>query len=99
MPSCKLNVVTVVEESSTINKEAVNERISEKLVGIDYTINVIENIKVADGILDFIHANETDLLVLIRKDYGFIEGLLHTSVTKKIALHADKPMLLYKSCE
>ena len=99
MPSCKLNVVTVVEEENTVNKEAINQRISEKLVGIDYTINIVENIKVADGILDFINGNETDLLVLIRKNYGFIEGLLHTSVTKKIALYADKPMLLYKSCE
>lgn len=99
LPTCKLNVLTVVDEETTVNKEAVNDRIAEKLKGIDYTINVVENEKVSDGILDFINENDTDLLVLIRKNYGFIEGLLHASVTKKIALHTNKPMLLYKSCE
>lgn len=99
MPSCKLNVVTVVEDASTVDKNAINERIASKLEGIDYNINVVENEKVSDGILDFINTNDTDLLVLIRKNYGFIEGLLHSSVTKKLALHANKPMLLYKSCE
>jgi nucleotide-binding universal stress UspA family protein len=99
MPNCKLNILTVVEDLSTVDTDKINERISTKLEGIDYKINVVVNEKVSDGILDFINTNETDLLVLIRKNYGFIEGLIHSSVTKKIALHANKPMLLYKSCE
>jgi len=98
-PACKLNILTVVEKASDVDKSAINKRISDKLTGIDYTINVKENDSVTDGILDFINENETDLLVLIRKNYGFIEGLLHSSVTKKLALHANKPMLLYKYCE
>ena len=98
LPSCKLNVLTVVEDATTVDKDKIDERISSKLEGIDYKINVVENEKITEGILDFINTNDTDLLVLIRKDYGFIEGLLHSSVTRKLALHADKPMLLYKSC-
>lgn len=99
LPACKLNILTVVEKASGLDESGINARISEKLEGIDYTINVVENDSVTDGILNFINENDTDLLVLIRKNYGFIEGLLHSSVTKKLALHANKPMLLYKYCE
>lgn len=99
LTSCKLNILTVVEDANTIDKDKVDQRISSKLEGVNYSINVVENEKVSDGILDFINTNDTDLLVLIIKDYGFIEGLVHKSVTRKLALHCNKPMLLYKSCE
>lgn len=98
-PACKLNILTVVDDITKVDKTAIDNRIKSKLEGVDYAINVVENENVSDGILDFINENETDLLVLIRKNYGFIEGLLHSSVTKKLALHANKPMLLYKYCE
>ncbi|MGV6860924.1 MAG: universal stress protein [Putridiphycobacter sp.] len=94
----KLNVLTVVNQKDSVDIDAVEERISAKLDGINHDIYVLENDSVSDGILEFIDANETDLLVMIRKDYGFIEGLLHKSVTKQIALYANKPILLYKSC-
>ena len=73
-------------------------RIEPKLTGIDFEINVVENTNIANGILDYIENNNTDLLVLIRKNYGFIESILHSSVTKKIALYGKKPLLLYKAC-
>ena len=95
--NCKLNILTVVDEAVEVDKEKVEARIASRLQGVDYDINVVEHPSIADGILDFINENDTDLLVLIKKDYGFIEGLLHSSVTRKLALHAHKPMLLYKA--
>jgi nucleotide-binding universal stress UspA family protein len=92
-----LNILTVVDEAVEVDKEKVEARIASRLQGVDYDINVVEHPSIADGILDFINENDTDLLVLIKKDYGFIEGLLHSSVTRKLALHAHKPMLLYKA--
>jgi len=96
--ACMLNVLTVVEHENNIDKEKINERIASKLNQVNYSIHIVENESVSDGIIEFINENDTDLLVLIRKDYGFIEGLLHSSVTKKLALHAKKPMLLYSAC-
>ena len=90
-----LNILSVVEDATKLDKGKINDRISSKLTNVNYTINIIENKSVPEGILDFINANDTDLLVLIRKNYGFIEGLLHTSVTRKLALHSTKPILLY----
>lgn len=94
-----LNIITVVEDASKVDIKIIDERISQKLEHVSYKINILENKSVVDGILEFIEKTPTDLLVMIRKDYGFIEGLLHKSVTKKIALQANKPILLYKACE
>lgn len=98
LSNSSLNILSVVENSKSLDKSKIEGRISENLQGIDYAINIVENNNVSDGIIDFIHENETDLLVLVKKNYGFIEGLLHTSVTKKLALHSDKPILLYSEC-
>ncbi len=94
-----LNIITVVDDASKVDLNPIKERIAKKLQNVSYDINVIENTSVVDGILEFIDKTPTDLLVMIRKDYGFIEGLLHKSVTKKIALQANKPILLYKACK
>lgn len=93
-----LHILSVVEDSKSLNKQKIEDRIAAKLQGVDYEVNIVENKNISDGILDFIHAHETDLLVLIKKNYGFIEGLLHTSVTRQLALHSDKPILLYSEC-
>ncbi len=93
-----LNILSVVEDAKTLDKEKIEARIAAKLQGVEHNINIVENKSVSDGILDFINSNDTDLLVLIRKNYGFIEGLLHSSVTRKLALHANKPILLYSEC-
>ena len=93
-----LNILSVVEDAKTLEKQKIEARIAAKLQGVEHKINIVENKNIANGILDFIHENETDLLVLIKKNYGFIEGLLHTSVTRQLALHSDKPILLYSEC-
>jgi nucleotide-binding universal stress UspA family protein len=98
LSNSSLNILSVVEDSKTLDKVKIEARISEKLKNIDHSINIVENDSVSDGIIDFIHEHDTDLLVLVKKNYGFIEGLLHISVTKKLALHSDKPILLYSEC-
>lgn len=93
-----LNVLSVVEDATSLDKQKIEDRIAAKLQGVQHKINIVENKNTADGILDFVHENETDLLVLVKKNYGFIEGLIHSSVTRKLALHSDKPILLYSEC-
>ncbi len=93
-----LNLLTVVDKDVVINLSEIEDRITPKLKGTNFTITIVENQSVVDGILNFINETPTDLLVMIRKNYGFIEKLFHTSVTKKVALSSNKPILLYKAC-
>ena len=98
LSNSSLRIISVVKDAKTLDTEKIEARVVSKLRGIDHSIHIVENDTVSGGILDFIDTNETDLLVLIRKNYGFIEGLLHSSVTRKLALHANKPILLYSEC-
>ncbi len=94
-----LNIITVVDDATKVEIEKIAKRLKGKLIDVSYDIHIVENSSVVDGILSFIETTSTDLLVMIRKDYGFLEGLLHKSVTKKIALQANKPILLYRACK
>ncbi|MFY0689498.1 MAG: universal stress protein [Cyclobacteriaceae bacterium] len=57
--------------------------------------NVHEN-KIEHGILEHIHENAIDMLVMMPRDHAFIDRLLHSSVTKKVAMRIDIPLLTIK---
>lgn len=61
-------------------------------IQISASINYHEDIE--DGIKEFISDNPTDLLVMIRKNYNFIESLFHRSMTRQLALHTELPLLI-----
>lgn len=49
-----------------------------------------------DGLMGFIETENADLLCLLRPKRGFLENLLHQSVTKALILSANLPMLVLK---
>ena len=49
---------------------------------------------VAEGVDDYVNANGVDLLAVIRHEYGFFEGLFHRSVSRKLSMYVDCPMLV-----
>ncbi len=49
-----------------------------------------------DDILDFCHEIQADLLVVIARDYGFFGNLLHRSLSRKLSMHTDLPLLVLK---
>jgi nucleotide-binding universal stress UspA family protein len=46
------------------------------------------------GIMEFALANQASMIILIPKNQGFLEGLFHRSVTKKLAYHSSIPLLV-----
>lgn len=51
---------------------------------------------VVEGLNDYLDQYPVDLLVLLRHDRSFWQSLFHNSVTKKIALNAKVPLLIFK---
>ncbi len=49
-----------------------------------------------DDILDFCHDINADLLIVIARDYGFFGNLLHRSLSRKLSMHSDLPLLVVK---
>lgn len=48
------------------------------------------------GILNFAHRKNVDLIVLLNRDRTFWDGLFHRSITKKVELQSDVPLLVLK---
>lgn len=57
----------------------------------DYTI---EDSNISAAIERISAAHAIDLMVLLRRDHGGFTGLLHRSLTKQLALHAQLPLLV-----
>lgn len=50
-----------------------------------------------DVISRFADKEGVDLMVFIKRDRGFWSNLFHQSLTKSMAYHSDKPMLILRS--
>lgn len=48
------------------------------------------------GIMEFADQQQADLVITAPKAYGFIENILHSSLTKKLAYHTHLPLLLFR---
>lgn len=62
--------------------------------GTNTDVHFIENQDVTEGILECSDVNDCGLVVMVRKHYGFFENLLHKSSTRKMAVYANKPLLV-----
>ena len=51
----------------------------------------------ADGIFEYVKANQVDLILMASRNYGFFEKLFHSSVSKKLLNIADVPVVLLKN--
>ncbi|CAM4073690.1 universal stress protein [Flavobacterium antarcticum] len=60
----------------------------------DIKFNTIKSDNVEDSILDFIAANNVDLLAVAKHKRGFWDSLFHASLTKKLAMHIHIPLLV-----
>jgi nucleotide-binding universal stress UspA family protein len=45
---------------------------------------------------EFVERNAIDLIAMIRRDRGFWKNLFHRSLTKSMAFHCDKPLLILR---
>ena len=52
--------------------------------------------KIEKAITDFVESEGTDILVMIAHHHGLIESLFHSSVTRKMVLHARTPLLVLR---
>ena len=45
------------------------------------------------GIIDFMNDRQADMLVMVAREYTFLEKLFHRSLTMRMAMHTDIPLL------
>lgn len=50
---------------------------------------------ISEAINEYVNENEIDLIALSKAKRGFIQELLHKSITKRMVLSTDKPLLIF----
>ena len=95
LQGASIDIVSI--EPTTSNKVVDHSELIKNLEGVDYEFHTEKNDNVVEGVLKYTDNNESDIIILLRKSYSFIERIMHTSVTKKLALHSSKPLFLFKA--
>lgn len=67
--------------------------LDQLLPGVTATFKLIVASEAAAGIDGFLQDYGADMLVMVPHTLGFFEGLFHRSVTRKMSMHSNVPML------
>ncbi|MEO9966529.1 MAG: universal stress protein [Reichenbachiella sp.] len=87
------NISSDTDEQNIIDKARERMALVESLKGIDHSYAWINSSKPLQGILDFVESHKLDMLAMFPRHHGFWDGLLHSSVTKKVAMKIKVPLL------
>jgi hypothetical protein len=62
--------------------------------GNSIQIDVVNNPTVEDGIIGYCHEKSPDLLVIIKRDYSFVEKIFHHNVFADLLNNQDLPIMV-----
>lgn len=77
-----------------IEKLSLNEFFKD----IDHSYHFVESESVEKGLNDFILENGADMLAMIPGRNNFFDSIFHKSITNKMVLHTQIPLLALKKC-
>jgi nucleotide-binding universal stress UspA family protein len=86
-----LNVSKNVYEMSEASQ--IEDKFDKIFDNLNHTTHYIQNDNVVESISHFISSKAMDLVVMIPKSHSFWENILHEPQTKKIAFHANIPVM------
>lgn len=87
------NISTDTDEESIIEKARERMKLVDSLSSVDVSYAWINQSEPLEGILDFIDSHKLDMLAMFPRHHGFWDRLLHGSITKKIAMQIQIPLL------
>ena len=90
--NAEIDLVHVFRSNERLQDVSYSELMEKK----DVDIHVLESVDVEKTIIDFANDNNFDMIVLVPKNRGFIKNLFHQSVTKKISMHTNVPLFIWK---
>ncbi len=65
----------------------------KQLDGVDIDFVFVENYAIEDGVFEFIHHNDVDMLAMITRKHGFFDKIFRKSISEELALHTNVPLL------
>lgn len=90
----KLHLCNVYKNKESIPSLEQRNEFGHFFNGMKADVHFVENEDISEGIMECSQVVDCGLIVMVRKHYGFFENLLHKSSTRKMAVYADKPLLI-----
>jgi nucleotide-binding universal stress UspA family protein len=89
-------VVNVTTQAGQLSEEksVAALQLEEYLGNVPSSVHVVVHDDVARGIEHFVLEKRAQLLALVARKHGFLASLFHDSVTRKMTLHAQVPLLV-----
>jgi len=92
----RLEVLYVSKSDEKMYPHVLTETkfMQQHLAGLHPEIRITTHSDIKEGLEDFVRTNNIDLLILIPKERNFVENIFHKSVTKKMVLHPEVPVVI-----
>ncbi|MDX5326718.1 MAG: universal stress protein [Bacteroidota bacterium] len=91
--SSKLDIIHIEVEHERGQKEEAIKKFDHHFANVKYEIHELKGEDIQGTILHFAKDNHAQMVALLARKYGLIEGLFHRSVTSKVAYHSHIPFL------
>lgn len=90
-------LLTVLSEEKVTGDDLLankNNTIEQAFAGIPYSVHAIQSHETIDSIRQFASAQAADMIAVVTRKRGFIDNLFHESMSQKLALHSQIPLLV-----
>lgn len=77
-----------------VNRLDAESKIAAHFPNTDLNFNFIEGEDVSRAIFKFMHDNDAEIVAMVRRDVSFFDRIFHPSITKKMVLQPEYPMLV-----
>ena len=88
----KLEILYVCPENEVIEENLL--LLGKQFEGIDHAFTSVKSDSIAEGILSHLKGTSTNVLVAFKRDHTLLEKVFNYSVTKKLILHSELPLLV-----
>ena len=82
-----------IENNNEHKKEDFEGKLAATMGNTPYTLTIQSSPNIEKSINEFVQDQKADLVSLLVRRYGFMEGLFHSSITSKVAYHTTVPFL------
>ncbi|ASB49897.1 universal stress protein [Alkalitalea saponilacus] len=93
MFNSELLFVNAIQEEE-IDRLSSERRVASFFPGVKLSFHFVDGDDVCRSICDFTEENAAEMVVMVRHNYSFFERLFHPSLTKKMVMHPQFPMVI-----
>lgn len=83
----------------SLRMKKLKDHFAEAITDVEIECGLIETEDAVEGLLDFVKEKQIDVLALISRKRNIIEQLLKPSLTRKLLVGSDIPLLIFRETE